>query len=245
MQPLPASYCLIREIKLNVMNRISIIFLIALASISTSIAQNAETRSLGSFSEVSVGEAISLTLVPGNKNEAMIKTENIDLDEVELEINGDKLKIGLSGNRYRNIDVDITLTYKSIEGIYVSSAADVVTKGAIKADRLDISVSSAGDAELEVDANEVDIDVSSSGTLTLTGKSTSQRVEVSSAGDYHGYDLLCEDVYAKASSAGSARVNASKQIEAKASSAGSVKYKGNAEKVHISSSSGGHTGKAH
>lgn len=225
------------------MNRISIVFLIALASISTSIAQNVETRSLGSFSEVSVGEAISLTLVPGSKNEAKIKTDNIELDEVEMEIHGEKLKIGLSGNRYRNIDVDIVLTYKSIEGIYVSSAADVFTKGAIKADALDISVSSAGDAELEVDVNELDIDVSSSGNLTLTGKSISQRVEVSSAGDYHGYDLLCEDVYAKASSAGSVKVNASKQIEAKASSAGSVKYKGNAEKVHISSSSGGSTSK--
>jgi hypothetical protein len=227
------------------MNRISIIFLIALASISTSIAQNIETRSLGSFTEVSVGEAISLTLVPGNKNEAKIKTDNIDLEDVEMEVNGSKLKIGLSGNRYRNIDVDITLTYKSIEAIYVSSAADVVTEGAIKADRLDISVSSAGDADLEVNANEIDVDVSSAGTLTLTGKSISQRVEVSSAGDYHGYDLLCEDVYAKASSSGSVRVNASKKIEAKASSAGSVKYKGDAEKVHISSSSGGHTGKGH
>lgn len=227
------------------MNRISIIFLIAIASISSSIAQNVETRALGSFTEVSVGEAISLTLVLGNKNEAKIKTDNIDLEDVEMEVNGSKLKIGLSGNRYRNIDVDIILTYKIIEAIHVSSAADVVTKGAIKADRLDISVSSAGDADLEVNAIEIDVDVSSAGTLTLTGKSVSQRVEVTSAGDYHGYDLLCEDVYAKASSSGSARVNASKKIEAKASSAGSVKYKGDADKVHISSSSGGHTGKGH
>lgn len=227
------------------MRRITILFLIAIISFSTAIAQSVETRSLGSFSEVSVGEAITLILVPGSKNEAKIKTENIDLEDVETDVFGRRLKIGLSGNRHRNIDVTITLTYKSIEAIHVSSAADVVTRGAIKAEFLDLSVSSAGDAELEVEAKEIDVDVSSSGTLTLSGKSISQRVEVSSAGDYHGYDLQCEDVYARVSSAGTARVQASKKIDVKASSAGSVKYKGNPEKVYVSSSSGGHAGKSH
>ena len=223
-----------------------LIFIVLLAGSVVSVsAQESETRSLSDFSEVSVGEAISVVLIPGNKNEAVVKVRNIDLEDVETNVSGGRLKIELSGNRYRNIDVEISLTYKYIDEVSVSSAADVVTKGPIKSSSLDISVSSAADAELEINAEEIDIDVSSSGDLTVSGRTNSQRVSVSSAGDYDAYDLDCDEAYVRASSAGSARINASKKIDAKASSAGSVNYKGNPDKVYVSSSSGGDVNKSH
>ena len=223
-----------------------IIFIVLLAGSVVSVsAQESETRSLSDFSEVSVGEAISVVLIPGNKNEAVVKVRNIDLEDVETNVSGGRLKIELSGNRYRNIDVEISLTYKYIDEVSVSSAADVVTKGPIKSSSLDISVSSAADAELEINAEEIDIDVSSSGDLTVSGRTNSQRVSVSSAGDYDADDLDCDEAYVRASSAGSARIYASKKIDAKASSAGSVNYKGNPDKVYVSSSSGGDVNKSH
>jgi hypothetical protein len=224
-------------------------FLIIIALFATSansvFAQSRETRSLSDFSEISVGEAIEVTLVAGNKNEAVISAGNIDLEDVITDVRGNRLKIELEGTRHRNIDVEITLTYISIDVIRVSSAADVETKGPIKVNRLNISVSSAGSAELEIEGGDLDIDISSSGVLVLSGRAVNQRVEVSSAGQYQGYDLECEDSYARVSSAGSARINATKKIDAKASSAGSIKYKGNPDKVYISSSSGGHAGKSY
>jgi len=223
-----------------------LIFIVLLAGSVVSVsAQESETRSLSDFSEVSVGEAISVVLIPGNKNEAVVKVRNIDLEDVETNVSGGMLKIELNGNRYRNIDVEISLTYKYIDEVSVSSAADVVTIGPIKSASLDISVSSAADAELDIIAEEIDIDVSSSGDLTISGKTNSQRVSVSSAGDYDAYDLDCDEAYVRASSAGSARINASKKIDAKASSAGSVNYKGNPDKVSVSSSSGGDINKSH
>ena len=222
---------------------IATLILISACSISL-LAQNTETRSLDNFSAISIGEAIKLVLVPGNKNEAKIVADNIDLDEIETRVSGSRLKIELTGNRYRNIEVEITLTYKELEDLSVSSAARVKTKGAIKAEDFEVSVSSAGFARLEVDASMIDADVSSSGELELEGKATSQRVGVSSAGVYDSYDMACEDTYVRASSAGSAKVSASKKIDAKASSAGSVKYRGNPDKVYVSASSGGSTSKS-
>ena len=207
-------------------------------------AQNTETRKLDDFKAIGVGEAIELLLVPGNKNEAKIVASNIDLEDIETRVYGSKLKIELAGNNYRNIDVKITLTYKTLEDLSVSSAANVKTDGAIKATDLEISVSSAGYANLEVDAENVDISVSSSGDLVLEGSATSQRVGVSSAGGYKGYDLECDESFVKASSAGSARVTANKKIDARASSAGSIKYKGNPDKVYVNASSGGSASKS-
>lgn len=227
------------------MNKIFVFIILLTGSTLSVFAQETETRSLSDFSEVSVGEAISVTLIPGNKNEAVVKVRNIDLEDVETDVRGGTLKIELSGNRYRNIDVEITLTYKSIDGIHVSSAADVVTKGPIKSASLDISVSSAAKADLEIVTDKIDVDVSSSGELELSGKTTSQRVSVSSAGEYHAYELSCDEAYVRASSAGSARINATKRIDARASSAGSVKYKGEPDKVYVNSSSGGDVRKSY
>jgi len=225
-------------------NNLLSIVLLAL-TVSFTKAQSTETRSLSDFNEISIGEAIELTLVPGNTNVANIKTSNIDLEDVLLEIRGNTLKIGLGGTRHRNVDVEITLTYKTLGSLSISSAANVSTNGAIKASSLDITVSSAADAVLEISTNKLDIDISSAGELELSGTTTSQRVDVSSAGEYNGYDLDCEDTYVRAASAGSARVMASKKIEAKASSAGSIKYKGDPEKVYVSSNSGGSASQAH
>ena len=227
------------------MKRLFIYIILFSGSILSVQAQNTENRTLSNFSELSVGEAISVTLIPGNKNEAVLKVRNIDLDDVQTHVSGGRLKIELRGNHHGNIDVEITLTYKSINSISVSSAADVVTKGPIKSASLDISVSSAGDAILDIVADKIDVDVSSSGDLTISGTTNSQRVSISSAGDYDGFDLQCKEAYVRASSAGSARINATNKIDAKASSAGSIKYKGNPDKVYVNSSSGGDVDKSH
>ena len=219
--------------------RTLLVILLAISISGSSFAQNSEVRKLDNFSEVSVGEAVNVILVKGNKNEANITSSNIDLDEIETDVSGDRLRIGIEGRHRGSIKVSITLTYKEIDELNISSAADVNTKGAIETESLAINVSSAGDGDLEIDVKELKVEVSSAGDLYLKGKAVSQRVNISSAGDYDGYDLVCETVNLKVSSAGSAEVYAKKEIDANASSGGSVRYKGDPEKVYVNSSSGG------
>jgi putative autotransporter adhesin-like protein len=226
------------------MTKFLLIIILITASVSVVSAQATETRSLDDFNRLSVGEAISVTLIPGNKNEAVLTSKNVKLTDVETQISGNRLKIGLRHNRNENVDVEIKLTYKSLEAISVSSAADVVTKGPVKSASLDITVSSAGNAELDIISNSIEVEVSSAAELRLEGKAESQRASVSSAGEYYAYDLDCEETYVRVSSAGSARVTATKEIDARASSGGTVKYKGDPDKVYVNSSSGGSAKKA-
>ena len=55
----------------------------------------------------------------------------------------------------------------------------------------------------------------------------------------YAYDLEAEEVLAKANSAGSVKVFATKLIDAKANSGGSIRYRGNPAKEYTSSNSGG------
>jgi hypothetical protein len=218
---------------------ILIISIVLLWSSSFVLAQKSETRNLSSFTSISVGEAIDVYLKQGSSESVKVEVSGIDLDEVLTEVKGDRLKIHLERGNYRNIEVDVWVTYKTIESIDMSSASSVVTEGVLKAGSLSIDASSAADGTLELDVESLEADVSSSADLEVSGKVSMMDISVASAGKFDAYNLDCEEAEVSASSAGSARVNVSKRIDANASSGGSIRYKGNPDKVYEDESSGG------
>ena len=185
-----------------------------------------------------------MEVTPGDKEEAIVEVDGARLDNVITEVYGDRLKIKMERGNWRNVDVYVYVIYKSLDEIDVSSAADLVTNGTLVSDKLEVEVSSAGDAKLEIEVEELEVRVASAGDLSIAGKAKEQYVKVSSSGDYDGYDLESEFAEVDASSSGDARVNVSDKLEADASSSGSIYYRGNPTKVYADSSSGGRVRKS-
>ncbi|MFY0627310.1 MAG: DUF2807 domain-containing protein [Reichenbachiella sp.] len=216
---------------------------ITLATIIVVTAQNKETRALGSFDEIKVGQSIRLTIIPGEKNEAIVETTGVDVERVETEISGDLLKIGMARGSYNSTTVNVTLTFKELSGVKVSSSARLNGKGVIKADDFYADVSSSGRASLEVSVNKLKVEVSSSGRLELSGTANTQVVDVSSSGRYSAFGVQSDGVKADVSSSGRVEVSVAKEIYADASSSGRISYRGNPEKVIADTSSSGKVSK--
>ncbi len=207
-------------------------------------AQKTETRNLDEFTGVSAGEAITVFLTQGNKETARVEVKGIALDEVLTDVRGETLKIHLDKGSHRNVEVTVWVTYMHLEEIAVSSAARIKAESVIKSEKLEVQASSAGKASLEIEVEELSVEVSSAADVKITGKTVFQDVQVSSSGSYYAFDLDCEVSIVSASSAGKAKVTASKKIEADASSAGNIRYQGDPEKVYVHSGSGGSAKKA-
>lgn len=222
---------------MNSMRRLIVIALVLLAGITK--AQETEERKVSSFEEIRVSQAITVYLKPGTSEKVRVEARGISLDEVLTEVSGSRLKIHLDDGNHRNHSVKVYVTYKRLSGITASSASGVFSEGVIKGEDLDISVSSAADVEVEVDVIELDVSVSSSGDLEVSGKSKYLTISASSAGGVDAYDLDASIVKVRASSAGSAKVSASEEIDARASSGASIRYKGSPNKSQTDSSSGG------
>ena len=207
----------------------------------SSYCQKKEERKLSDFNEVRVSNAINLYIKQGNETKAVIEADGIELDEVITEVSGGNLKVSIrkNNNFRRSIHVKVYLTYKSLESISASSAADVYSESVIKADELELSASSAASMELDIDVAHLDMSVSSAGDIELSGKAGKVTGSASSAGDVDAFDLVCKTADVKASSAGGIRINVTDEIKARASSGGSIKYKGNPMKSNTDSSSGG------
>ncbi|MEO1055250.1 MAG: head GIN domain-containing protein [Bacteroidota bacterium] len=223
------------------MKKLSMILLVFLSLGSlAAVAQKKEERSLGSFTEIKVSEAIDVYLKKGDKEKAVVETSRVEVHKVLTEVSGGRLKVHMASGRYGNRGpVKVYITFVNLESISVSSAANVFSESVIKANRLEIQASSAGSAELEIDADEAYASASSSGDMELEGKTNSLKVSVNSAGSVDAYDLEAKVVRARANSAGSAKVSASDEIDAHASSGGSIKYRGNPSRSRTDSSSGG------
>jgi putative autotransporter adhesin-like protein len=202
-------------------------------------AQKSETRNPGSFDEISVGEAIDVYLVPGNEEKLLVEVKNADLDDIETEVLGGRLEIKMRRGNYNNAEVTVTVTYKELHGIEVSSAAGVFTKGTLKTNKLKVEVSSAGKADLDIIVESLEAEVSSAGDIILEGTCDELDLSVSSAGEFDGKDLKSNRADVNVSSGGGAKVSVINEINARASSGGSIRYYGNPKKEHTSSSSGG------
>ncbi len=204
-------------------------------------AQQSETRSLNSFRGVKVSQAIDVYLKKGDKESARVEITGGQTSDVVTEVEGSSLRIKMrdSRNFWSKVNVKVYVTYVNIEKISASSASSVFSEGQIKADHLDIGVSSAANVEISVDANSVMVDTSSAGEAVLEGKSPKLEVEASSAGDVDTYRLESETVVARVSSGGEAKISVSKDLEAQASSGGDIRYRGNPGRTNTHSSSGG------
>ncbi|PIB35391.1 hypothetical protein BFP72_08270 [Reichenbachiella sp. 5M10] len=209
-------------------------------AISAYAQTNEQTRNLDNFEAVSVGESIQVTLVQGEKNEAVVMTDGVSVDKVLTEIKGNTLNIHMDRGSYGSQSVDVVLTYsEDLREIRCSSSAVVKSASEIESNELYVQCSSSGTMILILDVERLKLEVSSSGKVTLSGEVSTQDIEVSSSGKYHGVNLKSKGARVKVSSSGKATVDVSRELSATVSSSGKVTYHGDPETVDIDTSSSG------
>ncbi len=197
-----------------------------------------EVVDIDGFTGVHASSGIDVILTQGDYHVEVIADENLH-EYITVEREGSVLRIGSERNIYRAKSRLVEVSLPELDRIKISSAGDVEAETDFKCKDLDISISSAGDLKLGVDADEIHVSISSSGDCDIWGTAKSLDADLSSAGDLNAFDLICDFVDVSASSAGDASVYAEKEISMRASSAGNIYYKGDANVKHSSTSSAG------
>jgi len=199
-----------------------------------------ESRDVSGFSGVHASTGIDVFISEGSGFDVKVEADENLLEVILTELNGNMLVIKTDRVNIRSAkSKKVYVTLPKLKELKISSAGDCKGMTPFNCDDLRVSISSAGDLKLDVEANRIDINISSSGDATLTGRTGVLDADLSSAGDLHAFDLIAKTVSVDVSSAGDARVHASEEISMNASSAGNIYYKGGAEVVHSRSSSAG------
>jgi len=199
-----------------------------------------ETRDISGFTGIHLSSGIDVLLSQGDEFNVVVEADENLLEYIETELKGDVLEVGTDRVNIRKATRKrVHVTLPVLEQVKISSAGDCDGQTPFTCEDLEISVSSAGDLSLEVEADRIELDISSSGDVKLAGEAAILNASLSSAGDLHAFDLIAEEVDVDVSSAGDARVHATKEISMSATSAGDIHYMGDAEVTRKHKSSAG------
>ncbi|GAA0878602.1 head GIN domain-containing protein [Algoriphagus jejuensis] len=191
-------------------------------------AQESETRSLGSFSEVHSGGSWDVILVERDKEEVKIEAKGIALSKVKTEIDGDVLKLGLERGNYNNVNLKFYVTYRNLEGLKCSGFGRMTVKSDVVADDFYISLSGSGDVIMQsLRADELEASISGSAKISIeSGAVGDAEIKQSGSGDFVAEDLAIEDLDVSKSGSGSTKVGDLGEVSLRSSGSGDLIYSG-------------------
>lgn len=194
---------------------------------------NAEARTIGSFSAISVSSGVDLYLSPGDKEAVAVSaTDAESRNRINTSVENGVLKIYYQneGKKWSsgNKKLKAYVSFTNLRKLEASGASDVFVEGTIKGSGLTIRLSGASDFKGNVEVNELDIQQSGASDVTISGKVMNLEVKASGASDLKGYDLSTDLCDAKAYGASDIRITVNKELKVEASGASSIQYKGNA-----------------
>jgi hypothetical protein len=191
---------------------------------------NAEPRSVGSFTGISVSGGIDLYISSGNEALAVSASKPEYRDRIKTEVENGILKIWYDSKLGISISGDKRLkayvSYKTLRSLEASGGSDVRVDGTINSEELAMRISGGSDFVGKVEAAKLTVRQSGGSDVRISGKATSLLVDASGGCDFKGYDLVAEVCDLEASGACDIEVTASKVLSARASGASDINYKG-------------------
>jgi hypothetical protein len=178
-----------------------------------------EQRTVGDFTRVRVGTAISATVVVGPAVSVSVTADDNLLGNVKTDVTAGRLTVEIQGATMPRTPVTVTITVPSLEGAEATSAATVTATG--------------------VNANSFSAAADSAATLVVRGNATSVDVNASSAANADLGGVPAQTATVKAGSAGRATVNAQQSVSGSVESGGVVRVEGNPPTVNVTTESGG------
>ncbi|MFD2719114.1 head GIN domain-containing protein [Hymenobacter monticola] len=216
------------------------LMLLAVGALSSFTASHAlpdrETRSVGAFTEVSLGGSSRVVVKQGSPQSVAVEGSKDDLADFETEVQGGQLRLkfrnqeGREFNNKKHGPVTVYVTAPTLKALRVGGSGKLEVSGPLQADGMTLSLSGSGDLLVpQLQASKLETAVSGSGSIMVGGTATSNDIRISGSGQVKAHDLKTETSRARISGSGDAHVYASRTAEGSTSGSGSMYVAGGAQ----------------
>ena len=172
-------------------------------------AQETETRNLDEFNRVVIKGAMDVVIKAGKSQSVEVSADEDYLVRVETRVDDGTLYISQEGRRWH--DIDIKITVRNLDGIFIDGAADIDATG--------------------IDSDNFDLEINGAGDVTLEGACGAVTIEINGAGDVDAEDLKCKNVDVTINGAGDVDASASESVVAELNGVGDITICGDPDKV--------------
>lgn len=178
------------------------------------------------FDRLEMGDAFIVTVQKGSVFSIAAEGDRRNLDDLMIYKSGTTLVAKFQTNRNRQYSTYITIVMPELNSINFSGAVNARVYD-FTAARLDVTLSGASLAQLDMNATEVYANVSGASQFRLTGEGQKIDGVISGASLMNTFDFPAREGRLIVSGASTARVTLSDQLRGDASGASVVLYRGN------------------
>ena len=193
------------------------------------------------FEKISASRAVKVIITDEIEDRIRIEADDNLMDHIVAEASGDELRISIGPKINSVSDIHVTVTVPDngkIRALEASSASEITCATALGATDISLEASSAANINAAVKAGVCSLEATSASKIKLSGRADAARAELSSASKLAAAELVVKQWKIDTSSAASARIHCSEQLDAEASSGSSIHYEGDCS-TDITKSSGG------
>ncbi len=176
--------------------------------------EKTESRNLDEFNRVVIEGAMDVVIEAGKSQSVKVSADEDYLDRVETHVDDGTLYISQEGRRWRNINVDIEISVRNLDGIFIEGMADVEATG--------------------IDSDDFELEIDGAGNVTLEGSCGTGTFEINGAGDIDAKDLKCKNVDVTINGAGDVDASASESVIAELNGVGDITICGDPDRVRPS-----------
>ncbi len=191
-----------------------------------------ETRSLPSFSEISLRNSATVQVSQGAQISVRVTADDSLLPLLETVVEKDRLEVRWKRGedayeltrRHGRVTLDIVMP--QLSALSVAGSGDIEV-APFSTPRLSVSVAGSGSARLDkLVSDELGVRVAGSGDIQGSGKVTSLSINVAGSGDVGLADLKADDVSVRIAGSGDVKVHADKALKVSIAGSGDVVYGG-------------------
>lgn len=191
--------------------------------------RTSETRSVGDFQSITIGDGIDLRLKQAQSTQVTVQGDANVLPWVELGVAADQTlrvrwKRGVSVQTRSPVVVEVAAPMIRSVAADGSSAIDIDT---LRVPQLALSLSGSGNARARgLQHDELSVAITGSGDVKLAGESGRARISISGSGAVDAAQLAAGDVTINIAGSGDATVQASRALNVSIAGSGHVVYSG-------------------
>lgn len=213
------------------------------AILVASVSFSFQKQNTDAFTEISFGISGTAYVTKGTTHSVELKGDKRDLEEIKVEVNGDRLVIRSKNDSWfgwnNKNDIKVYITTPEVTSISVSGSGELIGQSKFDTKDLKVSVSGSGHIQFDANAEDVKMRISGSGSIELSGTCDDGDLSISGSGKLDAENLEAKRYDISISGSGRCRINVKEEIESHISGSGSVYYKGNPSKVNNQSSGSG------
>lgn len=193
------------------------------------IAQT-ESRQVGVFTEIEVGNAIELDVTIGPEPDLVVTADDNVLPFVKTEVSGERLRVYLNASANTNVTIKVSSTVPELRTLSADGAARTTVTGA-EGERFELELSGASRCEFTGEVELMEVNISGASHASLVGAAKELILDGSGASHLKAAEFKADKVLAEVNGASTVDVYASEAIKAEATGASTVRFAGQPSQI--------------